>query len=53
MLTITHAMIIDHMHVPVILFDYEGVLADFNTSIGRNCLGIWNMMTGSRQLTGF
>lgn len=33
MLTITHAMIIDHMHVPVILFDYEGVLADFNTSM--------------------
>lgn len=33
MLTITHAMIIDHMHVPVILFDYEGVLADFNTTM--------------------
>lgn len=33
MLTITHTMIIDHMHVPVILFDYEGVLADFNTSM--------------------
>ena len=33
MLTITHAMIIEHMHVPVILFDYEGVLADFNTSM--------------------
>lgn len=33
MLNITHGMIIDHMEVPVILFDYEGVLADFNTSM--------------------
>ena len=33
MLTITHAMIIDHMHVPDILFDYEGVLAHFTTSM--------------------
>lgn len=30
MLHITHAMIIDHMQIPVLLFDYEDVLADFN-----------------------
>lgn len=30
MLNVTHEMIIDHMQVPVILFDYEGVVADFN-----------------------
>ncbi|MDO5403012.1 MAG: diguanylate cyclase [Eubacteriales bacterium] len=30
MLNTTHAMIIDHMQVPVVLFDYEDVLADFN-----------------------
>lgn len=33
MLTVTHDMIIEHMHVPVVLFDYEGVLADFNSAM--------------------
>jgi len=33
MLRITHAMIIDHMQVPVILFDYEENIADFNTAL--------------------
>lgn len=33
MLNITHGMIIDHMQIPVILFDYEGVIADFNISM--------------------
>lgn len=33
MLSITHTMIIDNMDVPVILFDYEDVLADFNTAM--------------------
>lgn len=35
MLGITHTMIIDHMKVPVILFDYEGVVADFNTALAN------------------
>lgn len=35
MLHITHTMIIDHMKVPVILFDYEGVVADFNTALAE------------------
>ena len=33
MLTVTHDMIIEHMQIPVVLFDYEGVLADFNSSM--------------------
>ena len=33
MLTVTHDMIIEHMQVPVVLFDYEGILADFNSSM--------------------
>ena len=31
MLTVTHEMIIEHMQIPVVLFDYEGILADFNS----------------------
>ena len=33
MLTVTHEMIIEHMQIPVVLFDYEGILADFNSSM--------------------
>lgn len=33
MLTVTHEMIIEHMQVPVVLFDYEGILADFNSAM--------------------
>lgn len=35
MLNSTHEMIINHMDVPVILFDYEGVLADFNAPMKK------------------
>ena len=33
MLTVTHDMIIELMQIPVVLFDYEGILADFNSSM--------------------
>ena len=33
LLTVTHEMIIEHMQIPVVLFDYEGILADFNSSM--------------------
>jgi diguanylate cyclase (GGDEF)-like protein len=35
MLNITHKMIIDHMKVPVVLFDYEGIVADFNVAMSK------------------
>ena len=33
MLTVTHEMIIEHIQIPVVLFDYMGILADFNSSM--------------------
>lgn len=35
MLNITHTMIIDHMRVAVILFDYQGEVADFNEALSN------------------
>lgn len=51
MLTVTHEMIIEHMQIPVVLFDYEGILADFNSSM-KMLQVILNTITGNRILSG-